>query len=287
MEISHAPEDALSLVSTWRAQGLRVALVPTMGNLHAGHLALVSQAQALADRVVVSLFVNPLQFGENEDLAVYPRTLAEDQRQLIEAGVDLMFVPEEHHMYPQGRALMTRVTIPALSTILCGHRRPGHFAGVATVVNKLLHIIPAHTAIFGEKDYQQLAIIKQMVSDLNIAIDIVAAPIVRELDGLAMSSRNQYLTASQRDLAPRLYEALTTATQQVLNGQAVYADICDKAEQNLTFLGFVPDYFVICRDQDLQVAQPQIDRKIHILVAAQLGETRLIDNVAVTLPSFS
>lgn len=268
-------------LAAWRAQGERIALVPTMGNLHQGHLKLVETAKKQAKRVVVSIFVNPLQFGQNEDFSSYPRTFEEDSRILSANNVDILFAPVLEEMCPEGMATHTKVDVPGLSDILCGASRPGHFRGVATVVNKLFNIVQPDLAVFGEKDYQQLLIIRRMAKDLAMPIDIVGVPTVREPDGLAMSSRNSYLSAEDRRQAPQLYQALCAVRYQLGKG-------CDHdaaVEAGLGWMrdaGLKPDYLTVRQARDLAPAGAQ-DRELIILAAAWLGNTRLIDNLRVTL----
>ncbi len=267
-------------VRQWRLGGERLALVPTMGNLHAGHLALVHEARARADRVLVSIFVNPLQFGPNEDFASYPRTLAQDRAALVRVGTDLLFTPGVDSVYPQGQAMHTRVEVPGLSEILCGATRPGHFTGVATVVCKLLNMVQPDLAVFGEKDFQQLAVIRRMVADLCLPVEILGVPTVREPDGLAMSSRNGYLSADERARAPILYRTLNWVAEQVRSGDRDLRRIEQEAAESLLEAGFEPDYISIRRSSDL--AEPAAgDAPLVVLAAARLGRTRLIDNLSI------
>lgn len=266
-------------VAGWRAAGEHVALVPTMGNLHAGHMALVARARELADRVVVSIFVNPLQFGPNEDLAAYPRTLEEDQAKLAASGVDLVFAPGVDVMYPEGEARAT-ISVAGLNDILCGASRPGHFTGVATVVAKLFNMANPDLAVFGNKDYQQLVVIRRMVSELAFPIEIASVPTMRETDGLAMSSRNRYLSAAEREQAPELYRALGALEAQLRAGQRDFAKLEAAALQQLEKAGFRPDYVAVREPDTLAAPQPQSSSFI-VLGAAWLGRARLIDNVAV------
>lgn len=275
-----------TLLNEWRKQGQTIALVPTMGNLHAGHLSLVEHAATVADRVVLSIFVNPLQFGANEDYLQYPRTLEADREQLLrmaklkQTGVDVFFTPNATEMYPRGLHAMTCVTVPELSDILCGVARPGHFTGVATVVNMLFNIVQPVKALFGEKDYQQLLVIKRMVADLLLPIEIIGRPTVREQDGLAMSSRNHYLNAEQRALAPRLFQTLTALKKQIEAGERDFIALENYASTSLSNVGFVPDYVAVRHANTL--ALPQItETDLVVLVAARLGKTRLIDNIRV------
>lgn len=267
-------------LAAWREKGEKIAFVPTMGNLHAAHLSLVQEAQKRAPRVVVSIFVNPLQFGPDEDYARYPRTLEEDRQKLAACGVDAMFAPSVKELYPRGLARTACVEVPELSTFLCGAFRPGHFRGVATVVAKLLNLVRPAVAVFGEKDYQQLLIVRQMVEDLNFPVEIVSAPIMREADGLAMSSRNQYLSPAERCKAPGLYQALCEAREAILAGERDFAWVAERQMARLRAAGFRPDYFEIRRAEDLALPAPE-ERPLRILAAAWLGQTRLIDNLEV------
>jgi pantoate--beta-alanine ligase len=279
METIDRLADLRARVHDWRTSGERIAFVPTMGNLHAGHLTLIAAARACASRVVASIFVNPLQFGPSEDLDAYPRTLAEDRAGLQAAGCDLLFVPTVSTMYPRGNAAQTGVEVPGLSEILCGASRPGHFRGVATVVCKLFNMVQPDLALFGEKDFQQLLVIRRMVEDLALPVEIVGIPTVREADGLAMSSRNGYLTPDERAQAPALYQALLAARQALLEGVSIEA-VERAAETALTHAGFVPDYIRVRVADDLRPAGPT-DRELVILAAAYLGRARLIDNLRV------
>lgn len=270
------------VLGQWRAGGERIALVPTMGNLHAGHLQLVEAAKAQASRVVVSIFVNPLQFDCEHDLRAYPRTMEEDGQRLAEMGVDLVFVPASSEIYPRGMETATQVDVPGLSRILCGASRPGHFRGVTTIVTKLFNMVQPDVAVFGEKDYQQLLLIRRLVVDLNIPVEIVAVAIVRESDGLAMSSRNSYLSADERRQAPLLYQALEELAMAIQGGAREYSKILERAKKNLIDYGYIPDYLSILRQGDLSDAGPQ-DRALVILAAAWLGKARLIDNVVLHL----
>ncbi len=263
-----------------RLNGRSLAFVPTMGNLHAGHLKLIEVAKDMADSVAVSIFVNPLQFDREDDLTAYPRTLDQDLRELASLEVNFVLTPSEMLMYPHGRAHTTTVHVPGLSEILEGQHRPGHFIGVATVVCKLLNIVRPDLALFGEKDYQQLLVIRQMVADLNLGIDIRGVPTVREADGLALSSRNGYLNPRERRLAPNLYRILQTLAEQVQAGEASLTRLTDHAASELARIGFQPEYVSLRRSQDLALAQ-ESDRDLIILAAAWLGKARLIDNLRV------
>lgn len=265
----------------FRRRSQRIALVPTMGNLHDGHLALVAEARRRGDVVVATIFVNPLQFGAGEDLDAYPRTLAEDQAKLEEAGCDLLFAPETTTLYPRGLAAQTRVCVPEVSEGLCGGDRPGHFDGVATVVTMLFNLVQPDVACFGEKDYQQLAVIRRLVADLHLPVEIVGVPIVRAEDGLALSSRNGYLDAAQRATAPALYRTLCALRDALEAGDEV-APSLDDGLARLREAGFAPDYLEL-RDADLGPVTATT-RDAVLLAAARLGPTRLIDNLSLTLP---
>jgi pantoate--beta-alanine ligase len=270
-------------VRAWRRAGHRVAFVPTMGNLHPGHVSLIEAARAHGQRFVASIFVNPMQFGPNEDFAHYPRTPHADEHMLAAAGCNLMFMPEVAEIYPNGSERATRVEVPGLSRVLEGEFRPGHMEGVSTVVAKLFHIVDPDVAVFGEKDFQQLAVIRRMVAELCMPVEIVGAPTLRDGDGLAMSSRNQYLTAAERALAPRIYAALQAAAARLRAGDREFASIERAGFETLEAAGFRPDYFAVRRATDL-AAPAAAARELVVLVAARLGRARLIDNVQVTRP---
>jgi pantoate--beta-alanine ligase len=265
-------------VSRWHEQQQRVVFVPTMGNLHAGHVSLIEAARAHGDRFVASIFVNPMQFGPNEDFAHYPRTPTQDAKMLEDAGCDLMFMPDVGEIYPNGSDQATRIEVPGISNILCGEFRPGHFEGVATVVAKLFHIVDPDVAIFGEKDFQQLTVIRRMVADLCLRVQIVGAPTVREADGLAMSSRNQYLSEEQRRQAPAIYRQLQQAVSALRSGQRDYAAIETSGRAALDGAGFRTDYFSVRDARTLAPARPDT-RHFVVLTASRLGKARLIDNV--------
>ena len=265
-------------VRTWRKAGLRVALVPTMGNLHKGHMSLVAHAQDHADRVVVSIFVNPLQFGPAEDYNDYPRTLEHDKDLLAKVNANVLFAPPVYEMYPAGHEHATTIDVPDLSGILCGAFRPGHFVGVATVVAKLLNIVGPDAAVFGEKDYQQLVVIRRLVADLCIPVEILGAPTVRDHDGLALSSRNKYLGARERNVAPKLYESLKLAKKRIEKGEGDFEAIQQGGMQQLERAGLQPDYFTIRQATDLAPLSAQ-SRDLIVLAAARIGNARLIDNV--------
>lgn len=267
-------------VRAWRAEGLRIAFVPTMGNLHAGHVSLIELAHRHGDRFIASIFVNPMQFGPNEDFNHYPRTPQRDADMLRDAGCHLMFIPDVAEIYPNGTGLATRVIVPGISDVLCGEFRPGHFEGVATVVAKLFGIVQPDVAVFGEKDFQQLAVIRRMSSDLCLPVEIVGAPTMREADGLAMSSRNQYLTDAERALAPRIHAELQRAVAQLARGGADVAALERAGAAALTEAGFKVDYFSVRRAVDLLTPVAE-DRDLVVLAAARLGRARLIDNLRV------
>ena len=276
MRIVNTVFELRAAIKTWRMEGASVAFVPTMGNLHAGHLQLVNLAQKKADRVIVSIFVNPTQFGAGEDFETYPRTEREDREKLEAGNADLLFQPSVADIYtPDAK---TTVTVTGLSDLYCGASRPGHFSGVATVVCKLFNLVQPDIALFGHKDFQQLSVIKTMVRDLNIPVEIIGVDTVREPSGLALSSRNGYLTDDERRVAPKLYHALCVARDAILAGNQTYADIEQQALQFLQQAGFQPDYFSVCRSSDLKKAVAE-DRDLILLTAARLSKTRLIDNI--------
>ena len=265
-----------------RMEGKRVALVPTMGNLHDGHMKLVDEAKARADVVVVSIFVNPMQFDRPEDLARYPRTLQEDCEKLNKRKVDLVFAPSVKEIYPNGTETHTYVDVPGLSTMLEGASRPGHFRGVSTIVSKLFNLVQPDIACFGEKDFQQLALIRKMVADMGFDIEIVGVPIMRAKDGLALSSRNGYLTAEQRKIAPGLYKVLSSIADKLQAGERDLDEIITIAGQELNEKGFSADDIQI-RDADTLLEVSETSKRAVILVAAWLGDARLIDNKMVEL----
>ena len=265
-----------------RMEGKRVALVPTMGNLHDGHMKLVDEAKARADVVVVSIFVNPMQFDRPEDLARYPRTLQEDCEKLNKRKVDLVFAPSVKEIYPNGTETHTYVDVPGLSTMLEGASRPGHFRGVSTIVCKLFNLVQPDIACFGEKDFQQLALIRKMVADMGFDVEIVGVPIMRAKDGLALSSRNSYLTAEQRKIAPGLYKVLSSIADKLQAGERDLDEIIAIAGQELNEKGFRADDIQI-RDADTLLEVSENSKRAVILVAAWLGDARLIDNKIVEL----
>ncbi len=339
MRTVHSIAELRDMIHEWRNQGERIALVPTMGNLHSGHIHLMAQAAQCANRVVASIFVNPMQFGVTEDFTTYPRTIAADSIALAENGVHALFAPDVSEIYPgiyprgaaaapalpathrdvlvsqeaectrkgyavdckalkpqqprsrerlsaalvlPGTANTTRVEVAGLTDILCGASRPGHFVGVATVVNKFFNIVQPDIAVFGEKDYQQLLVIRRMVLDLCLPITILGVPTVREADGLAMSSRNSYLTMEQRSVAPRLYQTVRTAHEYISRGARHYAVLAEEGMQSLRDAGFTPDYFTVRQKYNLLPPEPG-DSELIVLAAAWLGNTRLIDNMKIEI----
>ena len=267
------------VLTVWHNQGDSIALVPTMGNLHSGHIRLVHEARKCAKRVVVSIFVNPLQFDDSSDFTRYPRTFAEDQVKLAAAKADLLFTPGPEEIYPSGD--VTRVHVPGLSEILCGAFRPGHFIGVTTVVNKLFNMVQPDTALFGLKDFQQFTIIHRMLLDLQMPVELVGIETVREIDGLAMSSRNSFLSPEERQRAPAMYRALCAARDAVIKGERDIAALEQRGMQALEQAGFKPEYFTLRRAADLQPGDGAAHERV-ILAAAWLGNTRLIDNVTLS-----
>ena len=281
MKIENSIQGVRAALNQARKAGKSIAFVPTMGNLHSGHIALVLNAKRRADFVVSSVFVNPTQFGVNEDFASYPRTLDSDANLLAEAGCDILFAPNAEEMYPDGRQQATTVQVAGITEFLCGASRPGHFTGVATVVTKLLNIIQPDMALFGEKDYQQLAVIRRLVTELCIPTNIIAIPTHRADDGLALSSRNGYLSNDEREKAPLIYQTLTQLQSAIVSGQRDYASLAHAASSHLNKCGFKTDYVEI-RAANLDPAT-ESDSELVILVAAYLGKTRLIDNLAFSL----
>ena len=276
----HTIADTRAQVRAWQASGLRVGFVPTMGNLHAGHIRLVTEARRHADKVVASIFVNPTQFGPGEDFDAYPRTLERDQARLADAGTDLLFAPAVDEMYPQQN--LSWVDVDQLGEHLCGASRPGHFRGVSTVVSKLFHIVTPDVACFGEKDFQQLAVIRRMTRDLCFDIDIVGVATEREADGLAMSSRNGYLSPAERALAPQVYAHLQQARAAIEAGDTDYRGLSQRLAESLESVGFRVDYLDVVNAETVAPAAPE-DRALRVAVAARLGKTRLIDNIPVAI----
>lgn len=267
-------------VKAWRQAGLSVAFVPTMGNLHSGHFKLVDEAKSRADKVIVSIFVNPMQFGANEDLAKYPRTLEADCAGLITHGADAVFTPTPELMYPRGLEAQTAVEVPKIGDQHCGASRPGHFRGVATIVTKLFNLVQPDIALFGKKDYQQLAVIRRFTQDLSFGIDIIGVDTERAPDGLALSSRNGYLTPAERATAPLIYQQLQWLQQQISQGFADFRALEQQVATTLQQAGFRPDYIHICDRNSLNLADSN-NTPLVILLAAYLGTTRLIDNLEV------
>ncbi|WP_416456508.1 pantoate--beta-alanine ligase [Salmonella enterica] len=265
-----------------RQEGKRVALVPTMGNLHDGHMKLVDEAKARADVVIVSIFVNPMQYDRPDDLVRYPRTLQEDCEKLNKRKVDYVFAPAVEEIYPQGLEGQTYVDVPGLSTMLEGASRPGHFRGVSSILSKQFNLIQPDIACFGEKDFQQLALIRKMVADMSYDIEIVGVPIIRAKDGLALSSRNSYLTAEQRKIAPGLHNVMNSIAEKLIAGNRELQEIIAIAEQELNEKGFRADDIQI-RDADTLQELTETSKRAVILAAAWLGQARLIDNQSVTL----
>ena len=272
--------DIRAQVNAWRTKGETIAFVPTMGNLHQGHITLVQQARNQADHVVVSIFVNPMQFGQNEDLDAYPRTLDEDSKALIAAGAELLFTPTPDIIYPKGLAQQTYVDVPEIGDELCGASRPGHFRGVTTIVNKLFNIVQPDMALFGKKDFQQLLVIKTMVEDLSLPIDIIGVDTIREPSGLAMSSRNGYLTAQEKIHAAALKQAIDHMAASVQQGMDIET-VTQTAKQSLIAVGFTPDYLELRNAHNLKPAC-DYDKELVIVAAAYLGKARLIDNLTFT-----
>jgi pantoate--beta-alanine ligase len=282
MQIVHELPQLRSVIAGWHREGQRIAFVPTMGNLHAGHLSLLAAARAVSTRTVVSIFVNPIQFGQGEDYARYPSTLEADRMQLEAAGLDLLFAPDLGVLYPGGFEQHLRIVVPVLDSILCGAFRPGHFSGVATVVAKLFANVQPDLALFGEKDYQQVLVVRRLVADLCLPIEVLAMPIIREPNGLAMSSRNQYLTAEERERAAVIHRTLLEAATAVGRNESLDS-IEATSSATLASAGFRPEYVSIRRAVDLALPGAD-DVDLRILAAAWLGAARLIDNLPATRP---
>ncbi|WP_269520098.1 pantoate--beta-alanine ligase [Alteromonas sp. BMJM2] len=270
------------VVSDCKRTGRSVGFVPTMGNLHDGHLQLVKRAKSHNDVVIVSIFVNPMQFGENEDLDAYPRTIEEDKAKLVNDGVDAVFLPSVSDMYPCGLKAQTYVEVPGISDVLCGASRPGHFRGVATVVSKLFNMVQPDDAFFGEKDFQQLQVIRTMVRDLSMSVNVHGVPTQREASGLAMSSRNGYLSSEQKATASFIYQEMARAKTLIEQGDTQFGEIADSIVSNLEAKGFKNDYVSIVNADTLQRPVPG-DKHLVIVVALFMGTTRLIDNLQVAL----
>jgi len=265
-----------------RMAGKRIGFVPTMGNLHTGHIQLIHQSNDTADITVASIFVNPLQFGENEDLDAYPRTLDSDKAKLEAAGCDYLFAPNIEEMYPNGQVIQTQVEVPGISDIHCGSTRPGHFRGVATVVCKLFGMVQPDVAIFGEKDFQQLMVIRRMTEDLFLPVEIQGSPIARAENGLALSSRNGYLTPAELEVAPILNRTIQETVAQIKAGRRDYEALQSEAQEILEESGFSRDYYNICRRHDLQRPDSE-DKELVLIAAAYLGKARLIDNMVIDI----
>lgn len=279
MQLIQSPLEMQACARGWQRAGEKIVFVPTMGNLHAGHLSLVAKAMELGERVVVSIFVNPLQFNESSDFAAYPRTLDADLQQLAGYRVDAVFIPSETALYPHGRDAVTGIDVPRLSTMLEGACRPGHFRGVATVVAKLFNLVQPQVAVFGEKDFQQLLVIRHMVADLNFPVEIIGLSTCREADGLAMSSRNSRLTPAERDKAPALYRCLMAMRDKIHAGEQDFARLEGAMIEDLKMQGLDPEYLCVRAASDL--GPPRAGEERVILAAVRLGEIRLIDNLRV------
>jgi pantoate--beta-alanine ligase len=284
MQSFHHIASLREALNSQRKNSKTIAFVPTMGNLHDAHIALVKQAQTLCDVVVASIFVNRLQFGLNEDWDRYPRTLVEDTQKLAEANCDYLFCPDEHEIYPNGMDEQARVIVPSMAGVLCGASRPGHFDGVTTVVAKLFNVVQPDKAIFGIKDYQQLAIIRRMVEDLCMPVEIIAGKIVREPDGLAMSSRNGFLKPEERPRASQLNRSLNWVAEQIINGEHDFLALEQIAARQIQDVGFKVDYLRVCESQSLQPAAAD-DQHLTVLGAMYTQAARLIDNVSIALTS--
>ncbi|TDO95489.1 pantoate--beta-alanine ligase [Marinomonas balearica] len=282
MKTFHTVKELRDVLYQERLKEKHIAFVPTMGNLHEGHMDLVRRAREENGIVVASIFVNPMQFGENEDLERYPKTLKDDQALLKSNGCDYLFAPDALEMYPDGKRSQTQIEVTGLSDILCGASRPGHFIGVATVVTKLFNIVQPDSAIFGNKDYQQLKVIEDMTRDLSSNVNIIGVDIARSQSGLALSSRNGYLSQEERDIASTLYATLEWAKDQLVLGSTSHEEIREQAQQKLEAVGFQRDYFEIRAQDNLQTPLEE-DRSLVILAAAYLGKARLIDNITVEL----
>jgi pantoate--beta-alanine ligase len=280
--VTHTKQELAEQIAEWRHHGDHVALVPTMGSLHPGHLSLVELAREHAERVVVSIFVNPTQFGDGEDFDKYPRTLERDKRHLKKTAADMIFAPDVDTLYPFGPEKATTVSVPGLTENFCGATRPGHFDGVTTVVARLFTIVQPDVAVFGQKDYQQQLVIRRMTEDLGLPISIITGETIRDDDGLAMSSRNSYLTDDERATAPDLYATLSSVGQELQSGRRNFEDLEATASQRLTDAGFEVDYFAIRRALNLEIPDRDCDDLV-VLAAARIGSARLIDNIVVTI----
>ncbi|GGW83056.1 pantoate--beta-alanine ligase [Alteromonas halophila] len=282
MQVIESIDALRAQTKAWREQGKTIGFVPTMGNLHHGHLTLIDEARRHCDVVIASIFVNPMQFGENEDLATYPRTLPEDKQHLTDHGADALFLPSVKAMYPRGLAQQTIVEVPGLSDVVCGASRPGHFRGVATVVCKLFNMVAPDHAFFGKKDYQQLKVIKMMAMDLSMDIQIHGVPTQRADSGLALSSRNGYLSENEMQVAPTLYAVMCALKADIEAGERDYPALIASHTNTLRDAGFRPDYIEVL-NADTLTAPAANDTSLVILIAAFLGTTRLIDNIEVSV----
>lgn len=282
METVHTKDELAERIAEWRLNGDHIALVPTMGNIHAGHVALVDLAREHAERVVVSIFVNPTQFAEGEDFDTYPRTLERDKRHLKKSAADLIFAPEVDTVYPFGIDKATVIAVPGLTEEFCGARRPGHFDGVTSVVARLFAIVKPDVAIFGQKDFQQQLVIRHMTTDLSIPVQIITGETVRAEDGLALSSRNSYLSDEERVRAPALHETLESVGEELQSGKRDYKALETAAIERLNGAGFIAEYVAIRRAENLEVPDRDCDELV-VLAAARLGPARLIDNIVVTI----
>ena len=282
MLVAHTKQELAEQTAEWRLHDEHIALVPTMGSLHAGHLALVDLAREHAERVIVSIFVNPTQFGEGEDFEDYPRTLERDKRRLKQTAADIIFAPDIDTVYPFGLEMATKVSVPGLTENFCGAARPGHFDGVTTVVARLFSLVQPDVAIFGQKDYQQQLVLRHMAKDMSLPIGIITAETVRADDGLALSSRNSYLSDEERARAPLLYETLSSVSTDLQSGRRDFEELEVLAVAKLADAGFDVEYLSIRRALNLEIPDRDCDDLV-VLVAAQLGKARLIDNVVVTI----
>ena len=283
MKLVHTIDELRAVSAAWRATGDRIALVPTMGNLHSGHLSLVSLAADNAEHVIVSVFVNPTQFRPSEDYEAYPRTLDADARQLARIGADILFAPSVEEMYPGGIGSTTQVRVPGLSEELCGASRPGHFDGVTSIVNRLINICQPSVAVFGQKDYQQFVILRRMVEDLHLPLQLIAGPIERDEHGLALSSRNRYLNQDQQLTAAVIYQSLRAVNTMLEEGNRDYAALENSAAEQITAAGLKPDYIAVREAGDLSMPDASSTHLV-VLAAALLGDVRLIDSLLVELP---
>jgi pantoate--beta-alanine ligase len=275
----HNNKELVAQIQQWKQQGNKISFVPTMGNLHDGHLSLLKTAREQSDKMISSIFVNPMQFGPHEDLSKYPRTLENDCRFLMEYGCDLVYLPDNEELYPHGQENVTKVQVTGVSESYEGEFRPGHLTGVSTIVLKLFNLTNPDIAVFGKKDYQQWRMIEKMVYDLNLNIEIIGAETVRASDGLAMSSRNQYLNDTERKQAVLIHQQLTDIVAQIKSGQTDYAALSLKMKSTLQQNGFAVDYVDVCHQLTLKPAQP--GDPLVVLVAAKMGTTRLIDNLEI------